>query len=1628
MVLVSSLGNVGKVQASNQQWSLVPGTNSLGVAYVITADSNGTLYLADPFEKNIFKLTNGIAENLIGNKNAFGTINSIAAADNGDLFAVEANRVKKYSDGNWADITGTEDFTMLTDITVDSAGNVYVVDNARELVKKLTDDGWDTIGGAGLSTPGGIAVDNSGNVYVADGNYDSIKKLSGDTWIPIFSGHENSAFDISIDSNGELYVLDTAEEKVNKLSGDNWEVYEDVSPVQIPKGFAAFGNGNLYIVDFNYTSVQVLKMTTTSNTPTDAATPVIVTQPQGTVVNLGDPKPVLSVSATISDDGFLEYQWYKNSKNSTVGGVPIRFAEFSSFQAPTSTIGTFYYYAVAKNMNFSVPGNKTVVTTSNVVEVTINGSGPVYTWEDVTRSDNESELYYPSGLTIDSSGNIYVADSWHNQIRKLSQDGWSILGGADEGFYNPLDVAVDKDRNVFAANSSKSEIYKLSDGVWNKINGSTTFANPGGIAVDYDGNVYVADTFNNVIRKWSGESWSDISLQHQTNPEVGRPQGIDVDSTGNVYVVDSQYAKIKKLSEGTWSDITGSANFTPDRSSLQGLAVDNAGNVYVTDSMNNQIWRLSGGTWTDITGTEAFDTPTGVAVDTYGSVYVTDKSHNRIKKLTITENTTPTDAAKPSITAQPQGETVNVNDPSPILSVDASASDGGTLTYQWYKNSENSNSEGTEIEGADEKTYAAETSAAGTTYYYVVVTNTNPNAEGNKTAEVKSEPVGVTVNQPVQLPSYKWVDLTPGTQRVLAAPTDLAIDNDGTVYVASTSENKIRKLTNGVWEDISGKDDEFSNPRGITTDSSGNVYVSDTFHEKIKKLVNGSWTVISGDYIPYYPFGIAVDSNGTIYIAEPMNDKQIKALSNGVATDITGTESFNLPEGIALDSRGNIYVTDTYNNTLKMLSQGVWTSLSEPGELMQPRGVAVDSKGNVYVADNGNKKVKRLSQGVWTDITGTQQLDLPHGIAVDSQDNVYVADNSSDKVKVLYHNAVKPNITMQPVGATVDRDQIFNISVTATVIDGGTLSYQWYSNSEESTSGGTPISEATGSSYTAPTAETGTTYYYVIVKNTNNSAFGNKTAEIISNIVEVSVSAEEFYTVTFNTQGGSAIPGLSEVPPGVMLIAPTPPTKSGYTFQGWYKDAAGTTAWNFSTDMIMNDTTLYAKWTAQSSGGPVVTNPDTTPTPSTSPGTPSGGTSTPAKDEVTVLVGGKEVNGKTTSTLDDERKVTTLTLDEKQLKDVLDTAGPGVLVNIPVSGSPDVFVGELNGEMVKDMESKQAVLDIKTEHATYKLPAQQIDMDSISQQIGSTVALRDIKVHIQIGQPAASLAKAAEDAAGKKGLTLVGSPVEFTVKATHGGKTVEVSKFNAYVERSIALPEGVDPNKITTGVVNDPDGTVRHVPTRVTKISDRYYAQINSLTNSLYSVIWNPLEFKDVEGHWAQTAVNDMGSRLVIDGIGDGLFNPDTNITRAEFAAIMVRGLGLKPVNGTSPFADVRATDWYSSAVQTAYEYNLIEGFGDGDFHPNENITREQAMVIIAKALSMTGLQAKLSVTDADALLSPFVDGKEVSNWAKEGVSTSLQAGITNGRSADALAPKAYITRAEVAALMQRILKQSDLI
>ncbi|MNC21979.1 Endo-1,4-beta-xylanase A precursor [compost metagenome] len=310
------------------------------------------------------------------------------------------------------------------------------------------------------------------------------------------------------------------------------------------------------------------------------------------------------------------------------------------------------------------------------------------------------------------------------------------------------------------------------------------------------------------------------------------------------------------------------------------------------------------------------------------------------------------------------------------------------------------------------------------------------------------------------------------------------------------------------------------------------------------------------------------------------------------------------------------------------------------------------------------------------------------------------------------------------------------------------------------------------------------------------------------------------------------------------------------------------------------------------------------------------------------------------------------------------------------------------------------------------------------QQLGTGVPAEDIQFRIEIAKADSSTVKTAETAAQQGGFRLAAPLMEFNVTAAYNDRTVAIESFSAYVERTIALPAGTDSYKITTGVVIEADGSTRHVPTKITLRNGIYYARINSLTNSAYTVVWHPLEFADVANHWSKTSVNDMGSRMVINGISDGFFAPDEDINRAEFAAVVVRALGLKPGVGTGSFIDVQDNDWYAPVVKTAAGYGLISGYEDRTFRPNAKITREEAMVLVSRAMKLTGLSA----AGNPSVLAEYSDAAKIADWAKEAAAASISTGLVSGRNQAELAPQEMITRAETAVIIRRLLKASDLI
>ena len=422
-------------------------------------------------------------------------------------------------------------------------------------------------------------------------------------------------------------------------------------------------------------------------------------------------------------------------------------------------------------------------------------------------------------------------------------------------------------------------------------------------------------------------------------------------------------------------------------------------------------------------------------------------------------------------------------------------------------------------------------------------------------------------------------------------------------------------------------------------------------------------------------------------------------------------------------------------------------------------------------------------------------------------------------------------------------------------------------------------------------------------------------------------------------------------------------------------------------------------------------------------------TPTVEKANTEVIVNDKKVvNGTTEVKEENGKKEVIVKLDDQKIIIQLEQEKQGSTVIIPVNIASDVVSGQLNGDTLKNMENKDAVLEVKTENITYTIPAKEINIESVAKSLGSQVALKDMQIQVSIVKVPEEKKAIMENVAKSNNYSLVVAPVDFSISCTYGTTTVEVSKFNDYVERAVAIPEGVDPSKITTGVVLNPDGSFSHIPTVVEVIDGKYYAKMNSLTNSTYTVIWNPITFKDVENHWAKGDVNEVGSRLIDKGVGEGNFAPDRAITRSEFAAMLASALGLKHTSTIDKFSDVDKQNTYYNQIYAAYDYGIITGYTNGKFGPNDTITREQAMSMLGKAMEITGMNTKVSEADINASLKLLSDSSTISPYARKATAICVKNGIFGGDAKGRITPKDNFTRAQAASVIIRLLKQSDLI
>lgn len=188
----------------------------------------------------------------------------------------------------------------------------------------------------------------------------------------------------------------------------------------------------------------------------------------------------------------------------------------------------------------------------------------------------------------------------------------------------------------------------------------------------------------------------------------------------------------------------------------------------------------------------------------------------------------------------------------------------------------------------------------------------------------------------------------------------------------------------------------------------------------------------------------------------------------------------------------------------------------------------------------------------------------------------------------------------------------------------------------------------------------------------------------------------------------------------------------------------------------------------------------------------------------------------------------------------------------------------------------------------------------------------------------------------------------------------------------------------------------------------------------LMSVINPGITFSDISAHKNQSAIEALAARGIINGKSKEAFDPESCMTRAEFATITVKALGLE-INSSSNFIDTAKSDWFYGYVNTAYDYGIVSGVSAGVFNPEGTITREEAAVMTARAAALCGLDSDMEGAAAIDVLCEFADYIMVSDWAMASVAVCYDEGILSDDEAD-IEPHRYITRAEVAQMLFNML------
>jgi uncharacterized protein (TIGR03437 family) len=620
----------------------------------------------------------------------------------------------------------------------------------------------------------------------------------------------------------------------------------------------------------------------------------------------------------------------------------------------------------------------------------------------------QAQLSAPVGLAVDSSGDLFIADSANNRVREVTPNG--II-------------------QTVAGNGSPGVPGSLGD------YGPATQANlhtPTGVALDASGDLYIADSGHSSIRlvtpdqnisTFAGDGYTGYygdggapSTAAFYNPQDVAVAINGASNNGTIYVGDTGNALIRGIFQGIVSSVAGNNGAT-------NTSTNQAPNT-LPGSSGITGFSGDGGIATTATLFE----PSAVAVDSSGNFYIADTGNDAIRKVKLLSTT--------QLCPIPGGTTVAcfTGDISTVA---------GTGTVAGFSG------DGSSATKATLNLPSGVTVDSQGNIYIADTLNL-------RIRKVNSSGTISTVAGD-GLVSYSG-DGGPATAAQLNGPKGVGVDAKGNQYVADSRNGVVRLVSSkGVISSIGGG--SFVSPQGVGMDSGGNAYIADLQGNKVWRIGTGGTLAVfagdgtqgdSGDGGPATsaelnaPAAVAVDSAGNVYIAEFSGNRVREVGTNGTITTVAGNgiqgysgdggpalaASLNGPIAIAVDTAGDLYIADSNNSVIREVSPNLvintiagtgisgYTGDGGPAlqaQLISPNGIAVDTAGTIYFSDGPAYIRKFLPGGTITTIAGNgsqgysgdgglapqAQLNGPTGLWADASGNVYVADTGNNAVRVL---------------------------------------------------------------------------------------------------------------------------------------------------------------------------------------------------------------------------------------------------------------------------------------------------------------------------------------------------------------------------------------------------------------------------------------------------------------------------------------------------------------------------------------------------------------------------------------------------------------------------------------------------